>query len=78
MRVVPDGREVHVEVEGLVRELSAITVTRNEVTHARETPGTELFVVDLIELAVEQDGTVRNSGGRARGYGEVGFPPTLT
>ena len=60
------GAEVHVEVKGSTRTLEFVTLTRNEVNHARETLGTQLFVVDGIELLTGVDGNVATSGGRVR------------
>lgn len=58
--------ETHVEVKGSTRRLDAVTLTRNEVAHASETQGTELFVVDEIFLTTDEDGTVQTLGGRRR------------
>ncbi|MFJ4015186.1 protein NO VEIN domain-containing protein [Microbacterium sp. NPDC090014] len=66
LRNTLDGRETHVEVKGSSRALSAVTLTRNEVTHARAFPGTQLFVVDSIEIETDQAGLVTTSGGRVR------------
>lgn len=66
LRMTLDGRETHVEVKGSSRALDAVTLTRNEVTHARTVPGTQLFVVDSIEIATDQAGLVATSGGRIR------------
>lgn len=58
--------ETHVEVKGSTRRLNAVTLTRNEVVHARQTAGTELVVVDEIALSTKDSGVVETEGGRVR------------
>ena len=69
LRMLLGGTEVHVEVKGSTRMLGYVTLTRNEVTHARETPGTQLFVADEIGLLTGVDGAVTTTGGRIRVWG---------
>jgi len=64
--VLLNGKELHVEVKGSTRELATVTLTRNEVAHAQQTPGTELFVVDRISLVTSEDGAISTRGGRTR------------
>ncbi len=66
LRVILGKREIHVEVKGSLGPLSFVTVTKNEVSHARDTSGTQLFVLDSIELRTEQDGGLLTNGGRKR------------
>ncbi|MFB4354359.1 DUF3883 domain-containing protein [Microbacterium sp. LS_15] len=66
LKMMLDGYEMHVEVKGSTRTVNAVTLTRNEVTHARAFPNTQLFVVDAIEIATDQAGKIATSGGRTR------------
>jgi hypothetical protein len=66
LRMMLDGQEMHVEVKGSTRTLSAVTLTRNEVTHARAFPSTQLFVVDAIQIETDHAGEIATSGGRTR------------
>ncbi len=66
LRVLFAHHETHVEVKGSTRRLNAVTLTRNEVAHARLTAGTELLVVDEIALTTEDSGGVETEGGRVR------------
>lgn len=60
-----DG-EMHIEVKGSTRDLGSVILTTNEVTHARTTEGSELYVVDRIRLSTDQTGEARLTGGRRR------------
>lgn len=66
LRAVIGDQELHVEVKGSLRKLTSVTLTKNEVEHARKTPGTELFVVDEIQIEVTQSGAIETTGGRVR------------
>lgn len=66
LRVHLHGTEIHVEVKGSTHDLESVTLTRNEVEHARATKGTHLFVVDRIGLMTGVDGSTSTYGGRAR------------
>lgn len=66
LRAFFDERELHVEVKGSLRSLTSVILTKNEVEHARQTLGTELFVVDEIQMYVAQSGGIETSGGRVR------------
>lgn len=61
--------DLHVEVKGSSLRLDSVTLTANEVTHARSYSATELFVVDEIEWKVSPDGAYTTSGGRQRLWG---------
>ncbi|WP_350350466.1 DUF3883 domain-containing protein [Microbacterium sp. A8/3-1] len=66
LRMTLEGREAHVEVKGSTRTVQAVTLTRNEVLHARSTIVTQLVVVDQIELQTDHEGLITTSGGRMR------------
>lgn len=66
LRVLVDGEEKHVEVKGSLRALTSVILTRNEVRHARETPRTELVVVDRIRMTTDTSGDPSMSGGKLR------------
>lgn len=59
-------RDTHVEVKGSTASLDSVSLTRNEVLHARSTSGTQLFVVDQIQLTTDDSGEVTTEGGRVR------------
>jgi Protein NO VEIN, C-terminal len=63
------GDEVkHVEVKGTTTDEAEVILTPNEVTHARETPCTALFVLSGITVERAEDGTVTATGGKHRCY----------
>lgn len=65
----PD-RETHVEVKGSLRTLTSVVLTKNEVQHARDTPGTELIVVDQIRMTTASSGDIKTAGGRLRSWSD--------
>ena len=62
LRCTRDGEELHVEVKGLSGGASEITLTRNEVAHARN-HRTALFVLCNITVSRDKSGTLVASGG---------------
>jgi hypothetical protein len=64
LRCTRAGDELHVEVKGTQSDGRQILLTRNEVSHARETfPAVALFIVARIQLDRGDDGTVAALGG---------------
>lgn len=67
LKVVLNGLERHVEVKGSIGvDLESVQLTQGEVEHARRYQPTDLFVVDGIEAARDQNGKIVTSGGRVR------------
>lgn len=66
LKVTSPTMERHVEVKGSLRSLRSVTLTKNEISHARVFPCTELFVVDEIDMLVAVDGAITMVGGRVR------------
>ena len=59
-----DNEELHVEVKGTTTDGSEVTLTRNEVAHARERC-TALFVVSRIQVSYDDDDNPHRHGRRA-------------
>jgi hypothetical protein len=63
------GDEVkHVEVKGTTTDGTEVLLTPNEVRHARENPGTALFILSNITLELAEDGTATATGGKQTSY----------
>lgn len=62
------GQVTHVEVKGTTTDGVEVILTPNEVKHARENPGTALFVLSNITVERAEDGTVTATGGTYRTY----------
>lgn len=65
LRIQIHGTEYHVEVKGSSQFVDKVFLTRNEVSHARDTEHVDLVVVDNIRYEAI-DGAYRTSGGRFR------------
>ena len=63
LRCTRDGDELHVEVKGTTGAGAVVTLTPNEVEHARERR-TALFVLSHIEVSYTDGGEPTASGGR--------------
>lgn len=63
LRCTRDNDELHVEVKGTTGAGAVVTLTPNEVEHARERR-TALFVLSHIEVSYTDDGEPTASGGR--------------
>lgn len=68
LKVTFSDRETHVEVKGSLRTLTSVILTRNEVQHARDTPGAALIVVDQIRMTITSGGDINTAGGRLRSW----------
>jgi hypothetical protein len=53
LKCVRDGEELHVEVKGATGQVSAVTLTPNELDHARNYPSVALAVVSGIGIGTE-------------------------
>lgn len=63
-----DGEVKHVEVKGTTTGGTEVILTPNEVRHAREYPGTALFILSNIVVERSEDGTVIAVGGDRHVY----------
>lgn len=67
LKVCLGGKERRVEVKGSTsRDVKGVELTANEVANAQTFAATDLYVVDQIEYARHDDGTITTSGGRPR------------
>ncbi len=65
IRLTLDGHERHVEVKGTsLDEISAVELTKNEVSHALDYQPTDLVLVEKIQWRRRADGTIATSGGQ--------------
>lgn len=72
-----NGVERHIEVKGsTIDGIETIEVTQGEVEHARSWSATDLVIVDGIEIAQDNDGALRTSGGFLRAW--TGWVPADT
>lgn len=82
LRVTLEGIDRHVEVKGSTgNDLESVQLTQGEVDHARAYQPTDLFVVDGISMARDDDGAVTTNGGVVRIWsdwtpGEKALRPT--
>lgn len=62
------GEVKHVEVKGTTTDGTEVILTPNEVRHAREYPGTALFILSSITLERAHDDTIAVAGGEQHLY----------